>query len=211
MSPLRQPRRSVSNAMGAVSSITEDFVAFPSNCGPDRRHLHDGGTQAHRKLEFRPRTGQNHIRLPQSIPLITRNMNPNGKSRMNTPGAATACRWSARIISTLLIGVIAAMAIGEGMPNPFTHALSPMERLGFAGLALIVLGFLAGWRWELAGGIASIVGVCMVFGPTMVNGRITLFIAALLVPGALYMASHLLRCGPPKASDDRPRSGEPSA
>jgi glycosyltransferase involved in cell wall biosynthesis len=80
MSPLRQPRRSVSNAMGAVSSITEDLVAFPSNGGPDRRHLHDGGAQAHRKLEFRPRTGQNHIRLPQSIPLITRNMNPNGKS-----------------------------------------------------------------------------------------------------------------------------------
>ena len=88
MSPLRQPRRSVSNAMGAVSSITEDFVAFPSNCGPDRRHLHDGGTQAHRKLEFRPRTGQNHIRLPQSIPLITRNMNPNGKSRLKPSSKA---------------------------------------------------------------------------------------------------------------------------
>ncbi len=130
---------------------------------------------------------------------------------MNTLGAATACRWSARIISTLLIGIIAALAIGEGMPNPFSHALSPIERFGFAGLALIALGFLAGWRWELAGGIASIVGVCMVFGPTMVNGRITWFIAALLVPGALYMASHLLRCGPPTASGDRPRSGEPGS
>ena len=92
MSPLRQPRRSVSNAMGAVSSITEDFVAFPSNCGPDRRHLHDGGTQAHRKLEFRPRTGQNHIRLPQLIPLITRNMNPNGKSRLTSLGSVGGSR-----------------------------------------------------------------------------------------------------------------------
>ena len=84
MSPLRQPRRSVSNAMGAVSSITEDLVAFPSNGGPDRRHLHDGGAPDHQKLELRPRAGQNHIRLPQSIPQITRNLNPNGKSQFTS-------------------------------------------------------------------------------------------------------------------------------
>lgn len=91
------------------------------------------------------------------------------------------------------------------MPSPF--AQPPMVQLGFAGLAMIVLGFLAGWRWELAGGIASIAGVCMIFGPTMVNGRITWFMAALLVPGVLYMASHLLRCGPQGPPDAGPPSG----
>ena len=120
---------------------------------------------------------------------------------------ATACRWIARVVSTLLIGMIVAIAIGEGMPNPL--AQPPIVQLGFAGLGMIVIGFLGGWRWELAGGIVSIVGVCMIFGPTMVNGRITLFIAVLLVPGVLYMASHLLRCGPQGPPDAEPPSGAP--
>jgi len=81
------------------------------------------------------------------------------------------------------------------MPNPLTQP--PMVQLGFAGVALIVLGFLAAWRWELAGGIASLVGVCMVFGPNLVDGKMTWFIAALVAPGVLYMTSHLLRCGRP--------------
>ena len=68
---------------GSPSLSTTASSSSPA--GAYRRHLHDGGTQAHRKLEFRPRTGQNHIRLPQSIPLITRNMNPNGKSRIKCP------------------------------------------------------------------------------------------------------------------------------
>jgi hypothetical protein len=99
MSPLRQPRRSVSNAMGAVSSITEDLVAFPSNGGPDRRHLHDGGAPDHQKLELRPRADQNHIRLPQSIPQITRNLNPNGKSQLKSK-PSQFLRVSAKAISS---------------------------------------------------------------------------------------------------------------
>ena len=131
---------------------------------------------------------------------------------MNTVGPpATACRWIARIVSTLLIATIAAIAIGEGMPNPFTRAMSPIELLGFAGLSLVVLGFLMGWRWELAGGILSIVGVCMLFGPTVVNGRMTWFILAMLVPGVLYMASRLLRSGGPKPSETQPRAGAEGA
>ncbi len=127
---------------------------------------------------------------------------------MNTTSpSATACRWMARIVSTLLIAAIAAIAIGEGMPNPFTRAMSPIELLGFAGLSLVVLGFLMGWRWELAGGILSIVGVCMLFGPTMANGRITWFIVVMLVPGVLYMASRLLRSGAPKPSETKPPTG----
>ena len=102
-----------------------------------------------------------------------------------TNRTATGCRWTARILSALLIAALVSIAIGEGMPNPLTQP--PMVQLGFAGVALIVLGFLAAWRWELAGGIASLVGVCMVFGPNLVD----------VAPGVLYMTSHLLRCGWP--------------
>jgi hypothetical protein len=112
-----------------------------------------------------------------------------------TNRTATGCRWTARILSALLIAALVSIAIGEGMPNPLTQP--PMVQLGFAGVALIVLGFLAAWRWELAGGIASLVGVCMVFGPNLVDGKMTWFIAALVAPGVLYMTSHLLRCGRP--------------
>jgi hypothetical protein len=111
---------------------------------------------------------------------------------------ATVCRWAARIVSAFAVAVIVIIAVGEGMPilrlvtNLFTHPLTT-ESLGFVGFALMVTGLLAGWRWELTGGILSFAGVCLIFEPTRVNGKITWFFAVLLVPGVLYVTSHLLR------------------
>jgi len=124
--------------------------------------------------------------------------------------SATVCRWTARIVSALVLGLILVIAIGEHMPisrlatNLVSHPLST-EALGFAGFSLMMLGLLAGWRWEIAGGIASLVGVAALVEPTIVNGRVTWFFALMAAPGALYIASHRLRhhlakkskaCGP---------------
>ena len=112
--------------------------------------------------------------------------------------SATVCRWAARIVSAFAVTVIVIIAVGEGMPilrlvtHLFTHPLTT-ESLGLVGFALMVAGLLAGWRWELTGGILSFVGVCLLCEPTRVNGKITWFFAVLLVPGVLYMTSHLLR------------------
>ena len=108
--------------------------------------------------------------------------------------SAAACRWTARVLSLLLIAFIVFIAIEEGMPNPFTHPpRMNLATLGGIALGLTVIGLLAGWRWELAGGILSLVGVCLLVEPTRVNGRVTWFFAVLAAPGVLYIASRLLR------------------
>ena len=77
-------------------------------------------------------------------------------SIMNTTRLlAAACRWTARIIGTVLVLMIVLLAIGEGMPNPFTQPIS--VQVGFLALALVIIGILGGWRWELAGGTLSLI------------------------------------------------------
>ena len=112
---------------------------------------------------------------------------------MNTPRSlSAACRWTARIIGTLLVLLIVIIAIGEGMPNPLTQPMS--VQVGFLALALVMIGILGGWRWELAGGTLSLVGwglfvVAVMHPPRGLNW----FVGALALPGALYVAGALLR------------------
>ena len=101
------------------------------------------------------------------------------------------CRWTARILSVLLILMFFVFAIGEGMPSPLRW--SAIAWLGFFGMVLFMIGSAAGWKWERAGGIASLLGVCTLIEPTRINGRVTWFFAVLALPGVLYLVSHLLR------------------
>lgn len=102
------------------------------------------------------------------------------------------CRWTARVIGTLLVILTVTIAVGEGMPNPFTQPIA--VQIGFLALALILVGILAGWRWELSGGIISLFGWCLFFLAVINSPRgLTWFIIALGLPGALYVTSALLR------------------
>jgi Na+-driven multidrug efflux pump len=91
------------------------------------------------------------------------------------------------VVSTLIIG------IGEGMPNPFTQPV--IVQVGFLALALIIIGILAGWRWELSGGIISLFGWCLFLLPVIKHSPrgMNLFVIILALPGALYITSALLR------------------
>ena len=105
---------------------------------------------------------------------------------------AAVCRWTGRLIGTVLVFITLLIAVGQGIPNPFTQPLG--VQLGFLALALIVGGILAGWRWDLWGGLASLSGwilffVAVIGSPRGLNG----FVAALALPGALYLASAVLR------------------
>jgi hypothetical protein len=102
---------------------------------------------------------------------------------------AALCRWTARVISTLLVLLIVMIGIGEGMPNPFTQP--PAVQVGFLALALLMIGILAGWQWELTGGIISLAGWCLFLAS--VKCRLTCFVWALALPGVLYVISALLR------------------
>ena len=80
------------------------------------------------------------------------------KSRLLT----SVCRWMARILGSLVVVFVVIIAIGEGMPNPF--AQPAMVQVGFLALTMIMMGILAGWRWELAGGVISLAGWCLFVG-----------------------------------------------
>ena len=105
---------------------------------------------------------------------------------------AAVCRWTARIVGTLLVLMCVIIAIGEVMPNPLTQPMS--VQVGFLALALIMIGILGGWRWELAGGTLSLVGWSLFVVAVMHPPRgLNWFVAALALPGLLYVAGALLR------------------
>ena len=113
---------------------------------------------------------------------------------MNTPKLlSNLCRWTARVLGVLMVVSTLIIAIGEGMPNPFTQPM--IVQLGFLALALIIVGILAGWRWELSGGIMSLVGWGLLVIPVIKHSPrgMNPFFIVLAVPGILYVASALLR------------------
>lgn len=113
---------------------------------------------------------------------------------MNTPKLfSNVCRWTARVIGVLMVLLTLIIAIGEGMPNPFTQPVT--VQVGFLALALIIVGILAGWRWELSGGIISLLGWCLLIVPVIKNSPRGMngFVIVLALPGVLYVASALLR------------------
>jgi hypothetical protein len=110
---------------------------------------------------------------------------------MNRKLLAAVCRWTARIVGTLLVVSVVCIAIGEGMPNPF--AQPAMIQVGFLALAMIVIGILAGWRWELFWGILSTVGWCLFVGSVVGVKRLNVFISLLALPGILYLISARLK------------------
>lgn len=72
---------------------------------------------------------------------------------------AGACRWAARIFGAFMVFATVFIAVGEGMPNPFTQTL--LVQVMFLALALLLIGILAAWRWEFAGSITSLAGWCV--------------------------------------------------
>jgi|SRR5271157_4985524 len=99
-------------------------------------------------------------------------------------------RWSARITSLLLVGMVLIFMVGEGPPNPFKQP--PPVQFEFLGMSLMLVGFLAGWRWVGAGGLVAVIGF-LVFAATEVivngsppSGAIPLF----AVPGVLYLLNY---------------------
>ena len=108
---------------------------------------------------------------------------------MTTRNALGAlCRWTARVIAALLLGLFLIFAIGEGLPNLLT--LSPAQQAETLAFAFVFGGILIGWRWELVGGLLSLVSagffLSSVGGPAW-------FVVALAIPGALLITSALLR------------------
>ncbi len=110
---------------------------------------------------------------------------------MKNKSWAAVCRWLARIVGSLLVVSVVGIATGEGVPNPFTQP--PAIQVGFLALAMIMIGLLAGWRWELFGGTVSTVGWCLFVGSVVGVKRLNVFISLLALPGILYLISAWLK------------------
>ncbi len=106
-------------------------------------------------------------------------------------------RWAARLTGVFLISMLAMFVIGhQGLPNIFQQP-GPVQ-LEFLAMFLMVVGFLAGWRWEAVGGVVALGGFALfVLTEIATNGQfpggaIPLF----AIPGILLIASHWVsKCG----------------
>jgi hypothetical protein len=105
---------------------------------------------------------------------------------------STACRWAARLLSLLSIGVLLLFIIGEGF-NPL-H-LAPRELLLSLFFPIgVLLGMGLAWRWEALGGTLTI-GSLLAFyavhwlGSGQFPGGV--FFALFASPGLLFLLAAL--------------------
>ena len=70
---------------------------------------------------------------------------------------ANVLRWTSRIYAALLGGLVIAIAVGEGPPNPFTQPLPVAIEL--FGMGAVVAGCFLVWKWEGMAAILAIAGM----------------------------------------------------
>jgi hypothetical protein len=96
----------------------------------------------------------------------------------------TILRWAARTIGTALLVLMAAFAIGEGVPNPLHGSLA--ENLLTVGFLAMIVGQVVAWKWKGIGSLLILGGFALfaivnhgvplniVFGPWLVTGLLYL-------------------------------------
>ena len=102
----------------------------------------------------------------------------------------TVARWTARILGTLLLLLIAVFTIGEGVPNPL-HGLLRENLLTVAMLTMIV-GQIAAWKWERIGGLL-ILGGYILFAVVNHGVQFNVVFGPWLLTGLLYLACGLMK------------------
>jgi len=106
------------------------------------------------------------------------------------------CRWTGRILGVIFISFIVFMffsyaAAGQGFPNPFNQPISLWFHGPLAGIILMMVGTLVGWRWETAGGLTAVIGVLLILASQKYGVKgMPLFLG---LPGILYLVSAALR------------------
>ena len=115
------------------------------------------------------------------------------KVRQAGDGSTTAMRWTARILALLAVGLFLYFAVDLG------SKVFPALRWRPQGIPLMVVlcvslaGVMVAWRWELAGGIITVVGVAGIMALVCLGSGIDmlycalLFTFPLLLAGALYL------------------------
>ncbi len=105
-------------------------------------------------------------------------------------GLLLVLRWTARILGFLVLLLIAAFAVGEGVPNPL--AQPPTVNLLFAAFLTMVVGLLVAWKWESTGGILILGGLGL-FAVVNHGFRFNLVFGPILAVGLLHLLCGCLR------------------
>jgi len=102
-------------------------------------------------------------------------------------------RWTARLTGLTLFLLVIVFALGYGgLPNLVQQPV-PVQ-IEFAGMFMMLAGFLAAWRWETLGGILATCGFATFFATEMVTngnppgGMVPLF----AIPGVLFLISRAI-------------------
>jgi hypothetical protein len=97
----------------------------------------------------------------------------------------TILRWIARLIALALFlfwGLFFLEHISEWFIQPYPQVPPPKVWVGHALHFLILAGLLIGFRWELAGGLLTIIASFLFFAD-----KAPLFILPTIVPAILYL------------------------
>ena len=99
-------------------------------------------------------------------------------------------RWIARFSALAVTGGFFFLFAGEIFEPHAAAPASPVEWFAIACLAMVILGMLVAWRWELAGALVSLCSlggfVLFVHGS---HGPIYL----MAIPGLLFLVDWILR------------------
>lgn len=115
-----------------------------------------------------------------------------GQSARN--GWTQAMRWAARILSLVAIALFGLYLAQSGASRLSAMSWTNPQGLPlFIALLVALAGVLIAWRWELVGGIVTIVGAVAIIAQTCLGSGPVMFLCSLfftlplLVAGVLYL------------------------
>ena len=102
----------------------------------------------------------------------------------------TICRWVSRVVGGLVVLLVVAIAIGEGMTNPLHQPL--VVNLSFIALLMMLIGQVTAWWREGIGGALVLAGWG---GFELLNHgvRLNVVFAPMLLTGLFYVFSGWLK------------------
>jgi hypothetical protein len=103
----------------------------------------------------------------------------------------TVARWTARLVGTAILALIAALAIGEGVHPARLFETLPVTLLTIAMLTMLV-GIVVAWKWERIGGILILSGLAF-FAIVNHGVKLSLVFGPMLAVGLLYLGCGWLK------------------
>lgn len=100
------------------------------------------------------------------------------------PPFVAILRWTARVIGALIVLLIAALAVGEGVPNPLHQPT--VVNFSFVALLVMLTGQVTAWWRERTGG-ALVLGGMAAFAVANHGVKINVIFAPMLLTGVLYL------------------------